>query len=157
VVIGVHTPEFAFEHNIENVRQAAQDMRVAYPLTIDNGYALWRAFKNHYGPALSVVDAQGQFRHHHFGEGAYVQSERIIQHLLASAAAGIRWWRSRPVVRKRRNHWALRGAWTMGKQAAVLHQANGRESRARFLEGRGHSGYDDRGTWGQRKPIFSIC
>ena len=57
VVIGVHTPEFAFEHNIDNVRQAAKDMRVDYPIAIDNGYALWRAFKNQYWPALYVVDA----------------------------------------------------------------------------------------------------
>jgi thiol-disulfide isomerase/thioredoxin len=72
VVIGVHTPEFAFEHTLEHVRHAAQDMRVEYPIAIENDYALWRACKNHYWPALSVVDAQGHMRHHHFGEGAYV-------------------------------------------------------------------------------------
>ena len=88
MVIGVHTPEFAFEHNIDNVRQAAKDMRVDYPIAIDNGYALWRAFKNQYWPALYFVDAQGHIRHHHFGEGAYAQSERIIQHLLAEAGLG---------------------------------------------------------------------
>jgi thiol-disulfide isomerase/thioredoxin len=88
VVIGVHTPEFAFEHNIENVRQAAKDMRVEYPIAIDNGYVLWRAFKNQYWPALYFVDAQGRIRHHHFGEGAYAQSERMIQHLLAEAGLG---------------------------------------------------------------------
>ena len=88
VVIGVHTPEFAFEQNIDNVRQAAKDMRVDYPIAIDNDYALWRAFKNQYWPALYVVDAQGRIRHHHFGEGAYAQSERIIQQLLAEAGLG---------------------------------------------------------------------
>jgi len=74
VVIGVHTPEFACEHHIENVRHAAQDLRVEYPIAIDNGQALWRAFKTQYWPALSVIDAQGHMRHHHFGEGAYAQS-----------------------------------------------------------------------------------
>jgi thiol-disulfide isomerase/thioredoxin len=88
VVIGVHTPEFAFEHDIENVRRAAKDMRVEYPIAIDNDSALWRAFDNHYWPALYFVDAQGQIRHHHFGEGAYEQSELIIQRLLAEAGIG---------------------------------------------------------------------
>jgi hypothetical protein len=88
VVIGVHTPEFAFEHDIENVCQAAKDLRVDYPIAIDNGYALWRAFKNQYWPVLYVVDAQGRIRHHYFGEGAYAQSERMIQHLLAEAGLG---------------------------------------------------------------------
>ncbi|GHO96315.1 hypothetical protein KSF_063630 [Reticulibacter mediterranei] len=85
VVIGVHTPEFAFEHNIENVRRAARDMRVEYPIAVDNDYAIWSAFNNHYWPALYFVDAQGQLRHHYFGEGEYEQSERVIQHLLAEA------------------------------------------------------------------------
>src|SRR5947209_5906424 len=71
VVIGVHTPEFAFEHDIENVRQAAQDMRVEYPIAIDNDYAIWRAFTNHYWPALYIADAHGHLRYHHFGEGEY--------------------------------------------------------------------------------------
>src|SRR5712692_10371185 len=88
VVIGVHTPEFAFEHDIENVRRAAQDMRVEYPIAIDNDYAIWRAFTNHYWPALYLADAQGQLRYHHFGEGQYEQSERILQHLLAEAGIG---------------------------------------------------------------------
>ena len=82
VVIGVHTPEFPFEHDLENVRQAAKDMRVEYPIAIDNDYAIWQEFTNHYWPALYLVDAQGQLRYHHFGEGAYEQSERVIQHLL---------------------------------------------------------------------------
>jgi thiol-disulfide isomerase/thioredoxin len=88
VVIGVHTPEFPFEHDLENVRRAAQDMRVEYPIAIDNEYAIWRAFDNHYWPALYLVDAKGQIRYHHFGEGEYEQSEVIIQHLLAEAGIG---------------------------------------------------------------------
>ncbi len=88
VVIGVHTPEFPFEHDLENVRRAAQDMRVAYPIAIDNDYAIWSAFNNHYWPALYLVDAQGRMRYHHFGEGAYEQSEMMIQHVLAEAGIG---------------------------------------------------------------------
>ena len=88
VVIGVHTPEFSFEHDIENVRQAAQDMRIEYPIAIDNDYAIWSAFHNHYWPALYLVDAQGRIRYHHFGEGAYEQSEMIVQQLLAEAGIG---------------------------------------------------------------------
>jgi len=87
VVIGVHTPEFAFERNLDNVRRAVQDMRVAYPVAIDNDYAVWRAFDNHYWPALYFADAQGRIRHHHFGEGEYQQSEMIIQQLLAEAGS----------------------------------------------------------------------
>jgi thiol-disulfide isomerase/thioredoxin len=85
VVIGVHTPEFAFEHDINNVRQAAQDMQVNYPIVIDNDYAIWRAFENHYWPAIYLIDAQGRIRHHQFGEGEYEQSEIFIQQLLAEA------------------------------------------------------------------------
>jgi thiol-disulfide isomerase/thioredoxin len=88
VVIGVHTPEFAFEKDIDNVRRAAQDMKLAYPIAIDNDYAIWRAFKNQYWPALYFVDAQGRLRHHQFGEGAYDQAEKTIQQLLAEAGAG---------------------------------------------------------------------
>jgi thiol-disulfide isomerase/thioredoxin len=85
VVIGVHTPEFPFEHDLENVRRAVQDMRVSYPIAIDNDYAIWDAFNNQYWPALYIVDAQGRIRYHQFGEGAYEQSEMIIQQLLAEA------------------------------------------------------------------------
>ena len=79
VVIGVHAPEFAFEKNIDNVRWAVKDMRIDYPVAVDNDHAIWRAFKNKYWPALYFVDAQGRIRHHQFGEGAYEQSEMIIQ------------------------------------------------------------------------------
>ena len=88
VVIGVHSPEFAFEKDVENVRRAVADLRVDYPVAIDSDHAIWRAFKNAYWPALYVVDAQGRIRHHHFGEGAYEQSERIMQHLLGEAGIG---------------------------------------------------------------------
>ena len=88
VVIGVHAPEFAFERHIDNVRRAAKDMRVEYPVAIDNDYAIWRALKNEYWPALYFVDAKGHIRHHHFGEGDYERSERVIQQLLAEAGTG---------------------------------------------------------------------
>jgi thiol-disulfide isomerase/thioredoxin len=87
VVIGVHAPEFGFEHDVDNVRRAAKDMRVDYPVAIDNDFAIWRAFNNAYWPALYLVDARGKVRYHHFGEGEYEQSERMIQQLLADAGA----------------------------------------------------------------------
>jgi thiol-disulfide isomerase/thioredoxin len=87
-VVGVHTPEFPFEQDIENVRRAVKDMRVAYPVAVDSNYAIWRAFKNQYWPALYFIDARGRIRHHHFGEGQYEQSERIIKQLLAEAGIG---------------------------------------------------------------------
>src|SRR6202022_2088218 len=85
VVIGVHSPEFAFEKDVDNVRRAAKNLRVDYPIAIDSDHAIWRAFKNQYWPALYFVDAQGRIRHHQFGEGDYEQSELIIQRLLAEA------------------------------------------------------------------------
>ena len=87
VVIGVHTPEFPFEHDADNVRQAVHEMDINYPIAIDNDYAVWRAFDNHYWPALYFADAQGRIRHHHFGEGEYGQSEMVLQQLLAEAGA----------------------------------------------------------------------
>ena len=87
VVIGVHTPEFAFEHDLGNVRRAVRQMRIDYPVVIDNGYAVWRAFTNNSWPALYVVDSQGRIRHSHMGEGEYEQSERVIQRLLTEAGA----------------------------------------------------------------------
>ena len=172
VVIGVHTPEFGFEHNLDNVRLAAKDMQVAYPIALDNDYAIWRAFNNNYWPALYFIDAKGHIRHHQFGEGQYDRSELIIQQLLAEAGSGgighdlvsvdargaeaaADWGNLKSpetyvgyectanfaspggaVVDKRRvyaaparlrlNQWALAGDWTVGKQATVLHKANGR-------------------------------
>jgi thiol-disulfide isomerase/thioredoxin len=87
VVIGVHTPEFGFEHDVENVRRAAQAMGVEYPIAIDNDYAIWRAFDNHYWPALYFVDPRRSIRAHQFGEGRYEESERILQRLLQEAGA----------------------------------------------------------------------
>jgi thiol-disulfide isomerase/thioredoxin len=88
VVIGVHTPEFVFEQEIDHVRRATKDMNIDYPVAVDSRYTIWRAFNNHYWPALYFVDAQGHMRHHQFGEGEYEQSERMIQQLLAEAGAG---------------------------------------------------------------------
>jgi thiol-disulfide isomerase/thioredoxin len=88
VVIGVHTPEFEFEKNVANVRRAAKDMQVDFPIAVDSNGAIWNAFDNEYWPALYFVDARGRIRHHHFGEGDYEQSERVIQQLLAEAGAG---------------------------------------------------------------------
>src|SRR5256884_8784120 len=88
VVIGVQSPEFPFEKHVDNVRRAAKEMRVDYPIAIDSDFAIWRALKNEYWPALYIVDAQGRVRHHQFGEGEYEQSERIIQQLLSEAGTG---------------------------------------------------------------------
>ena len=82
VVVGVHTPEFPFERDVDNVRQAAKDMRVGYPIALDSDYAVWRAFSNRYWPAVYIADAQGRIRHHQFGEGQYEECERVIQQLL---------------------------------------------------------------------------
>jgi thiol-disulfide isomerase/thioredoxin len=87
VVVGVHTPEFDFEHDLDNVRREVKDLRVDYPVAVDNDYGIWSAFDNHYWPALYVVDAEGQIRHHQFGEGQYEQSEMILQQLLTDAGA----------------------------------------------------------------------
>jgi thiol-disulfide isomerase/thioredoxin len=82
VVIGVHTPEFSFEHDVDRVRRAIQDHDIDYPVVVDNSYAIWTAFANHYWPALYFVDAKGIIRDHHFGEGRYEESEALIQRLL---------------------------------------------------------------------------
>jgi len=169
VVIGVHTPEFPFEKDIENIRRAAKEMRVAYPIAIDSDYAIWPAFNNAYWPALYFIDKNGRIRHHHFGEGGYEQSERIIQQLLGGNATGRElvsvegrgaeapadWTNLKSpenylgyertenfaspggaVLDKRQvyaapaqlrlNQWALSGDWTIGKQAALLNEVNGR-------------------------------
>jgi hypothetical protein len=89
VVIGVHSPEFAFEHNLENVRRAARDFDVDYPIAIDNDFTIWRGFNNQYWPALYFIDSRGRVRHHQFGEGNYPQSERVIQQLLAETGAEV--------------------------------------------------------------------
>ena len=87
VVIGVHAPEFEFEKNLNNVRWAVKNMGVDYPVAVDNDHVIWRAFRNQAWPALYFIDAQGRVRHHYFGEGAYEQSEMILQELLREAGA----------------------------------------------------------------------
>jgi thiol-disulfide isomerase/thioredoxin len=85
VIIGVHTPEFPFEKNIDNVRQAIKSMNIDFPIAIDNKYDIWNAFNNQYWPALYLFDSKGNIRHHQFGEGGYEESEKIIQQLLGEA------------------------------------------------------------------------
>jgi thiol-disulfide isomerase/thioredoxin len=87
VVIGVHTPEFPFERDLQNVRRASEEMTVDYPIAVDNDYSVWDAFANHYWPALYFVDARGLIRHHRFGEGDYGRSELVIQELLDESGA----------------------------------------------------------------------
>jgi cytochrome c biogenesis protein CcdA/thiol-disulfide isomerase/thioredoxin len=89
VVIGVHAPEFAFERNVDNVKQAIHDLGIDYPVAIDNNFAIWRALNNQYWPAHYFVDAEGNIRYHHFGEGDYAHSEHVIQQLLAEAGHGV--------------------------------------------------------------------
>ena len=172
VVLGVHTPEFDVERDLDNVRRSVRDLRVDYPVVIDNDYAIWDAFGNRYWPALYFVNAQGQIRHHRFGEGDYEQSEAIIQRLLTEAGVGrighdlvsvdargveaaADWdslWSPENYLgygrtenfassngavldtphgyvtpaRLALNQWALAGNWTVGRQAVVLNQAEGR-------------------------------
>jgi hypothetical protein len=85
-VVGVHTPEFPFEKDLDNVRRAMQHLDVGFPQVLDNDYAIWRAFDNHYWPALYLLDARGRVRYHHFGEGEYERSERAIQRVLEDPA-----------------------------------------------------------------------
>lgn len=88
VVIGVHSPEFSFEKDIDNIRWAAKDMRIDYPIAVDNDHGIWSGFANEYWPALYFIDVKGRIRHHQFGEGEYSESERIIQKLLGEAGRG---------------------------------------------------------------------
>jgi cytochrome c biogenesis protein CcdA/thiol-disulfide isomerase/thioredoxin len=87
VVIGVHTPEFAFEKDRANVEKAVRDLRVSYPVAIDSDYKIWQAFNNEYWPAHYFIDGKGRIRYHHFGEGEYAESERVIQELLKENGA----------------------------------------------------------------------
>jgi thiol-disulfide isomerase/thioredoxin len=152
IVIGVHTPEFSFEHDIDRVRQATKDMAIDYPVAIDNDYAVWSAFDNHYWPALYFADREGVIRDEHFGEGRYEQSERVIQKLLGverelvtvegvGVEAEADWdhlrspetylgdarseRRADSPERLRSNYWALAGEWTVGLEKVVLEQAGG--------------------------------
>jgi thiol-disulfide isomerase/thioredoxin len=88
LVIGVHTPEFAFEKDKGNVERAVRDLGITYPVVMDNQYEIWNAYKNRYWPAQYLMDAQGRLRHQHFGEGAYQETENMIQTLLAEAHQG---------------------------------------------------------------------
>src|SRR3954447_10334319 len=153
IVIGVHTPEFTFEHGIDGVRQATKERAIDYPVAIDNDYEIWSAFANHYWPALYFVDADGVIRDQHFGEGRYEQSERVIQRMLGvdrelvsvegiGVEARADWDHLRTPEtylgdlrgerradglpeRLRVNHWALTGEWTIGRENVVLDQAGG--------------------------------
>jgi hypothetical protein len=153
VAIGVHTPEFSFEHEIDGVQRATKERGIDYPVALDNDYAIWSAFDNHYWPALYFVDADGMIRDHHFGEGRYEQSERVIQRLLdverepvsvegLGVEAEADWGNLRtpetylghargerrvdePSERLRLNHWALAGEWTIAPEKVVLGQAGG--------------------------------
>jgi thiol-disulfide isomerase/thioredoxin len=151
VVVGVHTPEFDFEHDLGNVRRAITDLEVDYPVAVDNDYAIWSAFDNHYWPALYFVDADGMIRDHHFGEGRYEQSERVIQRLLGverelvsveglGAEAEADWDHLRTpetylgsgrgeglasAEDLHVNQWALTGEWTIGRESVALDQPGG--------------------------------
>jgi thiol-disulfide isomerase/thioredoxin len=88
VMIGAHTPEYGFEHDLDNVRRAVKAMRVDYPVAVDNDYAIWRGFDNEYWPALYLIDTKGVIRHQQFGEGEYKEAEVVIQKLLTKAGVG---------------------------------------------------------------------
>ena len=151
LVIGVHTPEFSFEHDLERVREQVQERAIDYPVALDNDYAIWRAFDNNYWPALYFVDRDGVIRDHHFGEGRYEQSERLIQQLLGierelvsveglAAEAEADWDNlrspetylgyargARPAStgHLRLNQWGLAGEWTTEEENIVLDEAGG--------------------------------
>ena len=143
VVIGVHTPEFSFEHEIDGVRRATKERAIDYPVAVDNDYEIWSAFANRYWPALYFVDADGIVRDDHFGEGRYERSERVIQRLLGverelasvegvgvEAAAD---WDHLYTLETylgygrsgRSNHWMLAGEWTIEPENVVLDRAGG--------------------------------
>jgi thiol-disulfide isomerase/thioredoxin len=151
IVIGVHTPEFSFEHDIDLVRRAVKERDVDYPVAADNDYAVWTAFANHYWPALYFVDTDGIIRDQHFGEGRYEESERVIQRMLdverelvsvegvgVEAAADwdqlltpetylgdARGERFASAERLPLNHWALTGEWSIGAENVALDEAGG--------------------------------
>jgi thiol-disulfide isomerase/thioredoxin len=152
IVIGVHTPEFGFEHDLELVRRASAERAIDYPVAADNDYAVWSAFANHYWPALYFADTDGVIRDEHFGEGRYAESERVIQGLLGVerelvpvAAVGVEaeadWDHLRtpetylgyargerfvsPDGPLRLNEWTLAGEWTSGAESVVLEEAGG--------------------------------
>jgi hypothetical protein len=155
IVVGVHTPEFPFEQDPDNVERATRELNVAYPVALDPNYAVWSAFSNNYWPAVYITDAEGRIRHHHFGEGGYEECELVIQRLLNEAGreqvptgvviadgdgleAQADWdnLRSpetyltipptqRPADELRVNEWALNGDWAAEPRASVLNSADG--------------------------------
>jgi thiol-disulfide isomerase/thioredoxin len=143
VVIGVHTPEFSFEHEIDLVRQAMEERGIEYPVAVDNDYEIWSAFANHYWPALYFIDADGIIRDHHFGEGRYQRSERVLQRLL-DVERGLVSVEGHGVEAEadwdhlltpetylgsargeRAADWALAGDWTVGPENVVLEEPGG--------------------------------
>ena len=153
VVVGVHAPEFGFEHDLDNVRRANGELGVGYPVVIDNDFAIWRSFGNHYWPAVYLVDGDGRVRFHHFGEEAYAETEQAIQTLLGVEEELVRvdagglseaadWSavgspetyigqargerrRDRPPDELGLNEWALAGGWSVGDESAELGAAGG--------------------------------
>jgi thiol-disulfide isomerase/thioredoxin len=143
VVIGVHTPEFSFEHDFDGVRRATQVREIDYPVAADNDYAVWSAFANRYWPALYFVGADGIIRDHHFGEGRYEHLEQVIQRMLGverelvsveglGVEAEADWDNLRAPETylghergDRFDHWGLTGEWTTGRENVVLEQAGG--------------------------------
>ena len=153
IVVGVHTPEFSFEHDIEGVRRAIDERSIDYPVAVDNRYAVWDGFANRAWPALYFVDAGGMIRDHHLGEGRYEKSERVIQQLLgvereltpvdgSGVEATADWDHlltpetyvgyergGRPSdehpERLRLNHWAVDGEWAIGPESLTLDRTGG--------------------------------
>jgi thioredoxin family protein/AhpC/TSA family protein len=156
VLVGVHTPEFPFERDVDNVRAAVEEMNVRYPVALDPDYAVWEAFANHYWPAVYIADGEGQIRYHHFGEGAYDECEEAIQQLLGGVGDGLvsvaleglevqadwanlespesylgseqarNFARGEPADALRLNQWTLSGDWAVERRASVLNGPDGR-------------------------------
>ena len=153
VLVGAHAPEFSFEHDLENLRRATRELGVGYPVVVDNGFEIWRSFGNNYWPAVYLIDREGEVRFHHFGEGAYEETERAIQQLLGireeiagvdaggvseaadldtigspetylGSARGERRSHS-PALGLALNSWALTGGWSVGDESAVLDSSPG--------------------------------
>ena len=153
VVVGVHAPEFGFEHDLDNVRRAVAGLEVGHPVVIDNDFSIWRAFENHYWPAVYLLDGDGRLRFHHFGEEAYEETERAIQKLLdvdqdlvrvdAGGLAEAADWenlkspetyvgnaRGEHRVDPRAggpqlNQWSLTGRWAVDEESALLEEGAG--------------------------------
>jgi thiol-disulfide isomerase/thioredoxin len=153
VIVGVHSPEFGFEHDLDNVRRAVGDLGIRYPVVLDNDFAIWQSLGNRFWPAVYLVDGDGRVRFQHFGEGNYEETERAIQQLLGVDAETVRvdaggvakpadlrtvaspetyvgFARSQRLTHARAdalalNQWALNGAWSVGEEEAVLGTAGG--------------------------------